>query len=103
MHIFKTLKDHFITCKIAKRWLVLRRQQELARLKKEMLVEEEVVKAATPLAKPPQPGVAVSAVGVQGCVGPPRPRSPSAIVGEGLGVENVSRLDMNSGVDGLKE
>lgn len=66
--------------------------------------------AAAALAKPPQPGVAVSAVGVQGCDGPPRPQPPTAAVGEGLFAEGVSMHDegvvsryfknLNEGVDG---
>jgi hypothetical protein len=83
--------------------LALRCQQELARLEQEILVEDEVAKAAAPLATPPQPGIAMSAVGVQRCAGPPRPQSPTAAVGEGLGAEGASRLNLNSGVDGLEE
>jgi hypothetical protein len=66
-----TLEDSLITCKVARRWLLLRREQELKRLEKEMAAEEDSPSMVAGDAAAPTAGVQVHT--------PTHPPSPDAL------------------------
>ena len=63
------LEDSLITCQVARRWLLLRRQQELKRLEKEMAAEEDSSNAGDVVA--PNAGVRVHTCTIPGCAAAP--------------------------------
>ena len=62
-----TLEDYLIKCSVARRWLLLRRQQELKRLEKEMAMEEGDVAEGGADAAAPTVGVRVHIPTIPGC------------------------------------
>ena len=66
-----TLKDSLITCKVARRWLLLRREQKLKRLEKEMAADKEVVLVMAGEATAPIAGVRVHTPTISGYAAAP--------------------------------
>ena len=65
------LKDSLITCKVARRWLLLRRKQELKRLEKEMAAEEDSPLIVADDVAASTAGVRVHTPTIHGCIAAP--------------------------------
>jgi hypothetical protein len=66
-----TLEDSLITCKVTRRWFLLRREQELKRLEKEIAVEEDSTSMVAGDAAAPTAGVRVYTPTIPRCAAAP--------------------------------